>query len=574
MYGAFVHAVDLFDPDCFAVSRAEAGAMDPQQRVLLELGYGALHGGGRFKSDLLESDTGIFLGMHPADWGGVLPHTPAAKSVYAATGYSSSVASGRLSFVLGLQGPCFASDTACSAGLVATNCARSALLLDECNTAVAMATNFMLTETIHLAFAIASVTSPSGRCFTFDARADGYARAESCGAAMITVSKPDRARALQIRGVVVQCDGKSASLTAPNGRAQRKLLLATHAQSAVGRNELSCEQAHGTGTALGDPIEVRSLVSEVVLQRTTDASVTIASVKGNTGHAEPGAGFSGLLALAAQLLWRLAPPNAQLRVRNPNVANAMGGHVQCMLPVQCGVSHSSASTGGVNSFGYSGTIAHAILQSLPLLTVQEGPSQLLTYRHRTFQWRAGASISAPKTLWERTVASHAARRALDQALAARNRVKEQTEVAIVGAGLAGLLIAAKFTEAKFEVLVIEKSATAGGTWRQHGNAYSRVNSSEPSYRLIEKKANSNHSYHGEILSDALQLIKQHGLASRICTGSEVRRVISTRSGWLLEGQQKGGAFQLACDNTILCTNRRLGSPRQMHLRGEGVFSGA
>jgi len=226
-HGGFLHGAELFDNAFFGVSLTEARYMDPQQRLLLERGYEALHCAGTDGSALMGSDCGVFLGIAGSDFQHMSIRTPMAlRGVYIATGSSHSVASGRISFVLGLQGPCVSYDTACSAALTANHGAMRALQHCECDLGLVLGVSMMLLPDLHVAFAMVGMLSPRGHCHTFDNRADGYARSEACCAVALYTSG---ARALtppteHLLGSCVRQDGKSASLTAPNGQAQRGLL--------------------------------------------------------------------------------------------------------------------------------------------------------------------------------------------------------------------------------------------------------------------------------------------------------------------------------------------------------------
>jgi NADPH:quinone reductase-like Zn-dependent oxidoreductase/3-oxoacyl-(acyl-carrier-protein) synthase len=354
-HGGFVVNAQLLDTAAFGVSAAEAGAMDPQQRLLLERGYEALHAGGARRTALSGGLTGVFIGVEMHDFESVLAASPLGGSVYAATGSSLSIASGRLSYVLGLHGPCASYATACSAALAAFHAARRALQLDECVSGLVSGANLMLTPSVGTSFAVAGMTSPRGRCHTFDARADGYARGEACCSASL--------RALYEAGCVaagsaVRQDGRSASLTAPSGVAQQGLLRASLGDAGIDACELSCAEAHGTGTSLGDPIEAGSLAAAVLRPSGADVAVTLGSSKANAGHAEPAAGATGMLRLVAQLAAACGVSNAQLRALNPHVGSVMHG-LACALPQQLAAVSAQASSGGVGSFGYSGTIVHA-----------------------------------------------------------------------------------------------------------------------------------------------------------------------------------------------------------------------
>ena len=391
-YGAFVRGAQLFDASGFAVSPAEASAMDPQQRLLLEQGYSALHMGCLFRESLLSSNTGVYLGYSSSDFAQVLATSPLGKSGYTATGTSGSIASGRLSYVLGLQGACSMIDTACSAGLVATSFARAALVLSESEVASVVAVNLILSPGgAHTPFAIVGMTSATGKCHTFDKQTDGYARSEACGAAVVQTTMSVVNELMVLEGSAVRCDGKSASLTAPNGQAQRQVICAAFAVAHVAPDTLSLMEAHGTGTALGDPMELGSVKAVVLAQRDMRAApMAVGSVKANAGHAEPAAGLSGLLKLAIGLARGDAAPNAQLRALNTHVGDTLRG-VSCALPVQLGglafTASGGPSRGAVSSFGYSGTIAHVVLRNVGGDGDATDVMASLVYRHRAFLWR-------------------------------------------------------------------------------------------------------------------------------------------------------------------------------------------
>jgi len=228
--GVLTHA-DLFDNGFFGISPAEAAVMDPQQRLLLESGYDSLHRAGMDKRLLRNSATGVFLGIWACEYGEVVARSGHASSVYAATAATCSVAAGRISFALGMQGPCMSIDTACSSGLVAAHSSFRGLQLGECDTALAMGVNMMFSQTASLVSAIAGMTSPRGRSHTFDTRADGYARAEGCHVAAMHAK--DGPEMCQLASCVVRQDGRSASLTAPNGQAQQVLFRAACSEAGI-----------------------------------------------------------------------------------------------------------------------------------------------------------------------------------------------------------------------------------------------------------------------------------------------------------------------------------------------------
>jgi len=393
-----VQGAQLIDNAVFAVSPSEAAAMDPCQRLLLEHGYRALHEGSADRSTLSGSLTGFFLGFAVTEFGQVLLSSPAGGSVYAATGFAASIAAGRLSFTLGLNGPCVTIDTACSAALAACHSGLRALQRSECTTGLVAATTLMLAPGVGVSFAVAGMLSATGRSHTFDTRANGYARGEGCGA--ISMSATD-IKELGVTGSAVRQDGRSASLTAPNGQAQQALLGAAWGDAAITSDDLTLSEAHGTGTALGDPIEAGSLVIAAVLASVdSEFPLVLGGVKANIGHAEPCAGMTGLLKLAFGMQLRKGAPNPQLRVLNPHVRGSlMSGSVG--PPVQQTQLITEANAGGVSSFGYSGTIVHTVLHHSvhdSTMTATSAPS-VLEYRRQAFPWVDPPHPFAQREVW-------------------------------------------------------------------------------------------------------------------------------------------------------------------------------
>jgi acyl transferase domain-containing protein len=382
-HAGFVCGIELLDSAAFAVSPAEVAAMDPCQRLLLEMGYTALHDAALDRTSLDGSLTGVFLGFSGSEFALVLAASPAGGGVYAATGSTISIAAGRISFTLGLHGPCVTYDTACSAALAAAHAGLRTLQLAECSVGLVVGVNLMLTPGVGTTLAVAGMTSARGRCHTFDARADGYARGEACGGAVVRHDERDEVQ-LSLLGSAVRQDGRSASLTAPNGQAQQGLLVAALEDAGTSVDTLALNEAHGTGTALGDPIETRAFVASVLSVR--EDALAMGSVKANTGHAEPAAGLTGLLKLALGLRVGEVAPNAQLRLLNEHVGDSLRG-VSSAMPVQLAAKMQNANEGGVSSFGYSGTIAHAVLGCVESIAVSPNIPQPLLYRRRAFPWR-------------------------------------------------------------------------------------------------------------------------------------------------------------------------------------------
>ena len=400
-HGGFLCDAELFEHGFFSISAAEASAMDPQQRLLLELGYAALHGSSRRRSVLSGGGTGVFVGIERPDW--ALAQPPSARaSVYAVTGDNVSVASGRVSFVLGLHGPCSSVDTACASALCALHGGASAVRAGECvgggvsdgaSAALALAVSLKLAPYGTLGAASAGMLSIDGRCKTLDARANGYARTEGVGALVLESVGVAASSCALLLGSGVRQDGRSASLTAPNGSAQRTLLAHVLGRSSVAAAQLGWVEAHGTGTALGDPTEAGSLVAVLGAASSTPSrgAVSIAAAKASVGHSEAASGAAGLLRAAQQLSVQSVSGNAQLRVLNPLVGARLGGGAAAFgLPTQVGAAAAPAACGGVSSFGFSGTIAHAVLRHQGRTSAMH---TLFAYRRHAFPWRDAASFA-------------------------------------------------------------------------------------------------------------------------------------------------------------------------------------
>ena len=396
-HGGFMCHSELFENRFFSISAAEAAAMDPQQRLLLERGYLALHAAGKSRASLLGAAVAVSVGQWASEFSSTLIGTPAGRSVYASTGYACSVTCGRVSFALGLHGPCASFDTACSASLVGNHANVRALQRSECDAALSAGVNMILDPNIMRGNAIAGFTSATGRSHTFDSRADGYARGEAILVTANSMCDAGGNTSLYTLGSAVRQDGRSASLTAPNGHAQQHVVASAIADAQLAPHDVAALEAHGTGTALGDPIEAAALAAVFLpTWQTIDEPLVVSSLKANAGHTEPGAGLAGAIKLIVQLQYAAVTPNAHLRRLNHHVGATMNGDVAYCMPVQTacvGALHSttglcSGEKGGVSSFGYSGTIAHAVLRHVEAQTGGvDGSGPPLVYRRHVFPWR-------------------------------------------------------------------------------------------------------------------------------------------------------------------------------------------
>ncbi len=362
-WGGFVADVERFDADLFHIAPREAAAMDPQQRMLLEVTWEALERAGIAPQRLAGSDTGVFVGISAVDY----YRLPAAANLYTGTGNALSIAANRLSYVLDLRGPSLAVDTACSSSLTAVHLACRALRLADCGMAVAAGVNVLLDPALGVAFSQANLMAADGRCKTFDAAADGYVRSEGCGVVLLKRlgdAERDGNRVLAvIRGSAVNQDGRSNGLTAPSGRAQREVIRRALADAGVAPAEIGYVEAHGTGTALGDPIEAAALQEVLGEGRDAAARCWIGSVKTNVGHLEAAAGIAGLIKVVLALERGRIPPHLHLRTLNPAIH--FDG-TPFAVPAAAVDWPAGRRLAGVSSFGFGGANAHVVLEAAPV----------------------------------------------------------------------------------------------------------------------------------------------------------------------------------------------------------------
>ena len=364
LWGAYLPELDSFDAEFFGIAPVEAELMDPQQRLLLEVSWAALEDAGIAPGSLEGSRTGVYAGMFASDYQSLVSETP--PGLYRSTGSSFSAAIGRVAYALGLEGPAIAVDTACSASLVALHQAVAGLERGEVDLALAGGVNAILTSGLTDAFEAAGMLAPDGRCKTFDAAADGYVRGEGCG--MLALMPLSRARAGGHRvlglilGSAVNQDGASAGLTAPNGLAQERLIAEAVARAGIESASVDYLEAHGTGTPLGDPVELEAAAAAYGPGRDPDRPLLVGSVKTNVGHLEAAAGVAGVIKVLLAMREGRIPPHLHFGVPNPRLDWAS-------LPLSVVTEATPWEDGGdrprraaVSSFGYSGTNAHVVIE--------------------------------------------------------------------------------------------------------------------------------------------------------------------------------------------------------------------
>ena len=495
-------------------------------------------------------------------------------------------AAGRLSYVLGLHGPCIAIDTACSSSLAACHSAFCAVKNAECQQALLAGVSAMLIPAVSMLYAAGGLTSERGRCHTLDARADGFGRGEACAVGLVDGSS-DEAVSVHIAGSAVRQDGKSASFTAPNGKAQQVLILATHEIANTAGVVLL--EAHGTGTALGDPVEVGALAAACSSSRA--GSLPVGGVKGNMGHTEPAAGMVGMLKLLHGLACRQAAPNAQLRALNPHVGARLQGHTH-VTPVQLGSLEDDvnvADHGGVSSFGLGGTIAHVVLSAGPKPASRSSISTRITppliYRRASHTWVVESALapsreergtqythcvcfeehtrnavplqqSPPERVFLLQIASLHSFTAVSPALESRAdekadapKVVLDADICIIGCGITGLGCARDAAACGYSSVVIDREADVGGVWFKNDYPGLRLHNTGASYRclsLAPQWQRNNGIFYRPAQAEVLDYIRQMANHKLI--------TVRTRTSYVSHKDIADGQFkEVICDNaTFRC----------------------
>jgi acyl transferase domain-containing protein/acyl carrier protein len=364
----FLDRIDEFDAHFFGIAPREALTMDPQHRMVLETSWEALEHAGISADTLRGSLTGVFVGITAIDYPMHLRrHDRSPLDVYFATGSAHNAAAGRVSYLLGLQGPSMAIDTACSSSLTAVHIACQSLRLKESHLAIAAGVNTIIIPDWFVSMTRWGMLAPDGRCKAFDQAADGMVRAEGCGVIVLkrlsdALADHDRILAV-IRGSAVNQDGPSSGLTVPNGLAQEAVIRQALRAARVTPAQVTYVEAHGTGTTLGDPIELEALHSVFAEGRDTASPLIVGSVKTNLGHLEAASGITGLIKVVLALQHQRIPRHLHFKAFSANVSPEA---TDVLIPTDA-IEWSSAGAriGGVSSFGFSGTNAHVILEEAP-----------------------------------------------------------------------------------------------------------------------------------------------------------------------------------------------------------------
>ena len=384
-WAGVVDGVDQFDAAFFGIAPHEARQMDPQQRLLLEVTYEALENAGIPMNDPLLRRAGVFVGISGSDYGRLLGADPHALDAHYGTGQATSIAANRVSYFFDMHGPSLSVDTACSSSLVAVHLAVRALRAGECDMALVAGVNLTLAPDLWVSFSRFGMLSPTGTCHSFGADADGYVRSDGCGVLVLRTldgdgpygTPPSQAQRgvprhdapvhgacrgrdevlAVIRGSAVNSDGRSNGLTAPNGTLQEEVIRRALADAGLAPDRIGCVEAHGSGTPLGDPIEVRALARTYGADRAPDRPCYVGSVKSNLGHAEAAAGIAGIIKLVLCLRHGTIPATLHATVPNPRLRLNGSG----LLLAATAQEWTGERIGAVSAFGFGGTNAHVIV---------------------------------------------------------------------------------------------------------------------------------------------------------------------------------------------------------------------
>lgn len=369
-WGGFIEDIDKFDPAFFSLSPREAISMDPQQRLLLEVTWEAMEDAGQVLDIVEGTNIGVFVGVSTNDYSSLQwsNDDPSKIDIYTTTGSATSIIANRISYCFNLLGPSVAVDTACSSSLTALHLAFRSLQNGDCKMALVAGVNAILGPGPYLSFSRMGMLSPDGKCKAFDRDANGFVRGEGSGAVLLkpladALASGDRIYAV-IRAIAANQDGRTNGITVPDFEAQKRLVIAACRQAGIDPADVDYIEAHGTGTQVGDPIEAHAIGGALGANRSEGCPCIVGSVKTNIGHQEAGSGVAGLIKAALVLKHGKVPPNLHFNNPNPRIDFLkLGLRIPTVLeelPVR-----GRPWLAGVNSFGFGGANAHAVLEAHP-----------------------------------------------------------------------------------------------------------------------------------------------------------------------------------------------------------------